>query len=117
VFHARPVEARAPATDYSRIFVELPAAFGRSEPLDQEELKLPSGLAGSLVTYRAALPGRARVASHAAISDGRHLHILRLECDETNRAAHGPTFGRLLGSVEPIPSPSTTGETFDQYAE
>jgi hypothetical protein len=117
VFHARPMESRAPATDFARIFMDLPAEFGRAEPLDREELKLPSGLGGTLVTYRAVLDGQTRLATTASLSDGRYVHVLRLECDEAQRAAHGPIFARLLGSAEPIPSPPKAVETFDQYAE
>ena len=117
VFHARPIEPRTPVAQHTRLFEELTAEYGRSEPLERQAVKLATGLTGERMTFRAAVDGRTRLATNVALGDSRYLHLLRLETDDVHLTANAPIFGRLVTTVEPIPNPTKQAATFDQWSE
>jgi len=117
VFHARPLEPRAPIAQHARLFEEVSAECGLNGPLEREVVQVPSGLTGERVIFAATIDGTKRLATNVALGDTSYVHLLRLETDVEHAAANGQAFGRLVLSVEPIPRLATPGEAFDQWSE
>jgi hypothetical protein len=117
VFRARPVEPRTPLAQHAHLFEELTAEYKEAGPLDRQPLQVASGLAGERVSFRATIDGKPRLATNVVLADRRHVHLLRLETDPDHVTDGAQAFGRVVSSVEPIPSPGQKAEAFDQWSE